>query len=61
MIEVLQRGESCMQELLFQHFHSNVDNVFLKDESITRIDKIDPFDSKKLLYENSKDLSTRWA
>ena len=47
MIEVLQRRESCMQELLFQHFRSNVDNGFLNDASITRTDKIDPFDPKK--------------
>ena len=63
MIEVLQRRESCMQEFLFQHFRSNVDNGFLNDASITRTDKIDSFDPKKtkLLYENFKDYSTRWA
>ena len=37
----------CMQEHLFRHFSSPGHNGFLKDVSITFIDKIDPSDPLK--------------
>ena len=41
------RGECCMQEQLFRHFYSEGHEGFLKDVSVTLIDKTDASDRKK--------------
>ena len=45
-----QRVESCMQEHLFEHFNEEGHHGFLKDVSITCIDKTNP--SEPLKREN---------
>ena len=42
-----QRGESCMQEHFFRHFYTEGHEGFLKDLSITLIDKTDASDAKQ--------------
>ena len=41
------RGESCMQQHLFEHFQSPGHTDFIEDVCITLIDNIDPFISTK--------------
>ena len=41
------RGESCMREHLLTHFNSLGHNGFLKNVSITFVDKIDRKELKK--------------
>ena len=42
-----QRKKNCMQEHLFRHFHSEGHEGYVKDVSITLIDKTNAFDLKK--------------
>ena len=37
-----QRGETCMQQHLYEHFWSSNHNYFISDVSVTFIDKTDP-------------------
>ena len=37
-----QRGETCMQQHLYEHFCSSNHNCFISDVSVTFIDKSDP-------------------
>ena len=46
-IRKFQHSELCMQEHLFQHFSSQGYNGFLKDVSVTFLDKTDPSDPLK--------------
>ena len=41
------RGQSCFQQHIFEHFNSPGHKGFLKDVSITFIDKTDPSDREK--------------
>ena len=41
------RGQSCFQQLIFEHFNSPGHKGFLEDVSITFIDKTDPSDPEK--------------
>ena len=42
-----QRGETCMQQHLYEHFCSSNHNCFISDVSVTFIDKTDPSDPLK--------------
>ena len=42
-----QRGETCMQQHLYEHFCSSNHNCFTSDVSVTFIDKTDPPDPLK--------------
>ena len=42
-----QRNESCMQQHLYKHFHSEGHNEFLGNVSISLIDKTDGFQPKR--------------
>ena len=42
-----QRNESCMQQDLYEHFHSEGHNWFLGNVSISLIDKTGGFQTKK--------------
>ena len=43
----MKRGETCMQQHLYEHFCSSSHNCFISDVSVTFIDKTDPFDPLK--------------
>ena len=42
-----RRGETCMQQHLYEHFCSSNHNCFISDVSVTFIDKTDPSDPLK--------------
>ena len=48
-----QRGETCMQQHLHEHFCSSNHNCFISDVSVTFIDKTDPSDLLKRDYWRS--------
>ena len=47
LIDLYLRGQSCLQQHIFEHFNSPGHKGFLDDISITFFDKTDPSDTEK--------------